>query len=88
MNTGNNLGMRYLLGDTIDQVRFWEIIPGEAQRKIFFVQSTQREIFYKYPMQIYIIFLAACAVFAVFYLTRDRSKDAERQRLSDLYWAA
>jgi len=41
--------------------------------------------FYKYPMQIYIIFITACAVFAVFYLGRDKSKDAERQRLSDLY---
>ena len=51
----------------------------------FFVQSTQREIFYKYLMKFYIIFLAAWAVFAVFYLRRDRSKDAERQRLSDLY---
>jgi hypothetical protein len=83
MNTSNNLGMRYLLGDTIDQVRFWQTIPGEAQRKIFFAKQKRR--FYKYLMKFYIIFLAAWAVFAVFYLRRDKSKDAERQRLSDLY---
>ena len=58
-------------------------VRGDSERlflakrsaKFFFVQSTQREIFYKYPMQIYIIFITACAVFAVFYLRRDRTKD-------------
>jgi hypothetical protein len=61
------------------------IICGEAQRKIFFCAEHTAQDFYKYLMKFYILFLAAWAAFAVFYLTRDRSKDAERQRLSDLY---
>ena len=44
MNNSNDLGMGYLLELEIDQVRFWEIISGEAQRKIFFAKQ-QREIF-------------------------------------------
>ena len=48
MNNSNDLGMGYLLELEIDQVRFWEIIPGEAQRKIFFAKQ-QREIFINTP---------------------------------------
>ena len=44
MNNSNDLGMGYLLELEIDQVRFWEIIPGEAERKIFFcAEHTARD---------------------------------------------
>ena len=32
----------------------------------------------------YVIFLLFCAAFGVLYLTRDKTKDAERERTSDL----
>jgi hypothetical protein len=42
MNNSNDLGMGYLLELEIDQVRFWQTIPGEAQRKIFFAKQKRR----------------------------------------------
>jgi hypothetical protein len=83
MNKSNNLGMMIFNHSDRWSGEILGLFLAKRSAK-FFLRSSSAD-FYKYPMQIYIIFITACAVFAVFYLRRDRSKDAERQRLSDLY---
>ena len=43
MNTSNNLGMRYLLGDTIDQVRFWQSMFLAKRSAKFFLRSSSAD---------------------------------------------